>query len=62
VTGRPDIENIIKAVARNANQMDRITIGACGPDGLMKLVRRTAADCISVGGPSVKLHCEQFGW
>jgi hypothetical protein len=47
---------------RNAGEIDRIIIAACGPDGLMKNVRRVAADCITVKGPSVELHCEQFGW
>lgn len=59
---RPDIENMIRTAVKNANEKDRILIAACGPDGLMRMVRGTAADCISARGPSVELHCEQFGW
>jgi hypothetical protein len=37
-------------------------VAACGPDSLNWGVRRTVAGLIRVKGPSVELHCEQFGW
>ncbi|TAQ86359.1 hypothetical protein B7494_g5317 [Chlorociboria aeruginascens] len=60
--GRPDIHTLINEIVKNADAGKRIMIAACGPDGLMRVVRKTAADCISVDGPSIELHCEQFGW
>jgi hypothetical protein len=45
-----------------ADDSERIAIAACGPDTLMNCVRRVAAECITIKGPSVDLHCEQFGW
>ena len=62
ISGRPDVENVVRSVVRNADVTERVAIAACGPEGLMRAVRRTAADCITVKGPSVELHCEQFGW
>ena len=53
---------LIKDVVAKADDNDRIAIAACGPEGLMSCVRKTAAECIRVKGPSVELHCEQFGW
>jgi hypothetical protein len=60
--GRPDVETLIKDVVAKAGKDERVLIAACGPEGLMWSVRRTAAGCITVGGASVELHCEQFGW
>ena len=60
--GRPDIEALIKDVVVKAGKDERVLIAACGPEGLMWSVRRPAAGCITVGGASVELHCEQFGW
>ena len=60
--GRPDVETLIKDVVAKGDDAERIMIAACGPDGLMAAVRRTAAQCIRTKGPSVELHCEQFGW
>jgi hypothetical protein len=62
IPGRPDVESLIKEVVRKAGDGDRIAIAACGPDGLMRTVRNTAAACIKIKGPSIELHCEQFGW
>jgi hypothetical protein len=59
---RPDVETLIKDVVAKAGKDERVLIAACGPEGLMWSVRRTAAGCITVGGASVELHCEQFGW
>jgi predicted ferric reductase len=60
--GRPDVETLIKDVVAKAGKDEKVLIAACGPEGLMRSVRRTAAGCITVEGPSVELHCEQFGW
>lgn len=59
---RPNIVALITDAVDKANKKERIVIVACGPPGMMKTVRRTTADCISVNGPSVELHCEEFGW
>jgi hypothetical protein len=60
--GRPDVEALIKDVVAKARKDERVLIAACGPEGLMWSVRRTAAGCITAGGASVELYCEQFGW
>jgi NAD(P)H-flavin reductase len=60
--GRPDVEALIKDVVAKAGKDERVLIAACGPEGLMWSVRRTAAGCITAGGASVELYCEQFGW
>lgn len=62
VPGRPDIDALVMDVVRNSGKEERILIGACGPDSLMWDVRRSATNAISIGGPSVELHSEQFGW
>lgn len=60
--GRPDVQALIGDVVSKSDKNERIAIAACGPDSLMWTVRRMAADCISVKGASIELHCEQFGW
>jgi hypothetical protein len=60
--GRPNVPAIINDVVRRSGRHERILIGACGPDSLMWDVRRAATNAISVSGPSVELHGEQFGW
>jgi ferredoxin-NADP reductase len=60
--GRPDVETLIKNLVASAGDEERIAIAACGPDSLMWTVRRTATNAIRVNGPSIELHCEQFGW
>lgn len=60
--GRPDVETLIKNIVASANDNERVAIAACGPDALMWTVRRTATNAIKVKGPSIELHCEQFGW
>lgn len=62
MAGRPDVDGIVKRIISETSDDERVVIAACGPDGLMFSVRKTAASCISVKGPSVELHCEQFGW
>ncbi|KAE8443730.1 hypothetical protein EG329_001410 [Mollisiaceae sp. DMI_Dod_QoI] len=60
--GRPDVDSIVRRVLAETPDDERVVIAACGPDALMWNVRKTAASCINVKGPSVELHCEQFGW
>ncbi|KAJ6261571.1 Ferric/cupric reductase transmembrane component [Drechslerella dactyloides] len=60
--GRPDMSSIVKEAVRNADQNDLIAVGACGPTELMRCARNAAAGVITIGGPSISLHCEQFGW
>ncbi|KAI1088488.1 ferric reductase NAD binding domain-containing protein [Rostrohypoxylon terebratum] len=60
--GRPDTEAEIKAAVRSVTKNQRVLIASCGPDSLTNVVRNVAASCISVDGPAVEVHCEQFGW
>ncbi|CZT52732.1 related to ferric-chelate reductase [Rhynchosporium secalis] len=60
--GRPDIDGIIRHLVAKSGDEERIVIAACGPDELMRSVRRTATNSIKAKGPSIELHCEQFGW
>ncbi|KAI1639996.1 ferric reductase NAD binding domain-containing protein [Biscogniauxia mediterranea] len=62
IHGRPDTEMLIKEAIDSVGKDQRILIAACGPAGLLKVVRNTTASCIRVDGPAVELHCEQFGW
>ncbi|KAK6070246.1 ferric reductase like transmembrane component [Seiridium cupressi] len=60
--GRPDIAALIREAVKSVRKDKRVLIAACGPDGLVKVVRNTAASLITKDGPAVELHCEQFGW
>ncbi|KAF3008065.1 hypothetical protein E8E14_007639 [Neopestalotiopsis sp. 37M] len=60
--GRPDVAALISEAVKCVHKDKRVLIAACGPDGLMRLVRNTAAGLITKDGPAVELHCEQFGW
>ncbi|KAH7386341.1 ferric reductase NAD binding domain-containing protein [Cadophora sp. MPI-SDFR-AT-0126] len=60
--GRPNVDVLIREIVAKATDEERIAIAACGPDDLMWCVRKTATNCIKVKGPSIELHCEQFGW
>ncbi|KAL3417212.1 ferric reductase like transmembrane component [Phlyctema vagabunda] len=60
--GRPDVARLLSEIVQNSEAHDRVAVAACGPDSLMAVVRKTVARNITVGGPSVELHCEQFGW
>ncbi|KAI1301984.1 ferric reductase NAD binding domain-containing protein [Xylaria venustula] len=62
IYGRPDIETSIREAISSAAKDERVLVAACGPQGLVNTVRNTTASCIRVDGPSVELHCEQFGW
>lgn len=60
--GRPNIAAIITEIVSNADRGDRIAITACGPDSMIQMTRKSVAKSIRVDGPSLELHCEQFGW
>ncbi|KAI1270771.1 ferric reductase NAD binding domain-containing protein [Xylariaceae sp. FL1019] len=60
--GRPDVEAMIRDAVSSTTKEQRILIAVCGPAGLVNAVRNTTASCISVGGPAIELHCEEFGW
>jgi hypothetical protein len=60
--GRPDTASLIRGAVTTTPQNQRVLVAACGPDGLMHVVRDTTAKLIVGGGPAVELHCEQFGW
>lgn len=60
--GRPNVDNSIRKIIAETPNDERVVIAACGPDSLMFNIRRVAASCIKVNGPSIELHCEQFGW
>lgn len=60
--GRPNFDQLITKVVREASFHEEIGIAACGPSEMMRLVRTVAAKNIRVDGPSITLHCEQFGW
>ncbi|KAI0974164.1 ferric reductase NAD binding domain-containing protein [Xylaria arbuscula] len=62
IYGRPDIETSVREAIGSAAKNERVLVAACGPLGLVNTVRNTTASCISINGPSVELHCEQFGW
>ncbi|KAI0206745.1 ferric reductase NAD binding domain-containing protein [Astrocystis sublimbata] len=60
--GRPNIEASVREAIASVAKDKRVFVAVCGPTGLVDTVRNTTASCISVDGPSVELHCEQFGW
>ena len=63
IGGRPDLSEIVKKAVGAAEERDMVAVAACGPVELMRVTRNAVADSIKlVGGPSVTLHCEQFGW
>lgn len=61
-SGRPDTATLIREAVRSTPTNQRVLVAACGPDGLMRVVRDTTASLIRGDGPGVELHCEQFGW
>lgn len=60
--GRPDTATLIREAVSSTPAQGRVLVAACGPDGLMRVVRNTTASLIRGDGPGVELHCEQFGW
>ncbi|KAH8601638.1 ferric reductase NAD binding domain-containing protein [Bisporella sp. PMI_857] len=62
VSGRPNIDALVRSLVESAGAHERVAVASCGPDAMMKDVRRVTASVTRVSGPSVELHCEQFGW
>ncbi|KAL2022009.1 hypothetical protein VTK56DRAFT_6249 [Thermocarpiscus australiensis] len=60
--GRPDAASLVRDAVTTTPRNQRVLVAACGPDGLMRVVRDTTARLIVGGGPAVELHCERFGW
>jgi len=60
--GRPDAASLIRDAVRTTPRNQRVLVAACGPNGLMRVVRDTTAKLIVGDGPAVELHCEEFGW
>ncbi|KAK3305373.1 ferric reductase NAD binding domain-containing protein [Chaetomium strumarium] len=60
--GRPDAASLIRDAVSTTPRNQRVLVAACGPDGLMRVVRDATAKLILSDGPAVELHCEQFGW
>lgn len=60
--GRPDTATLIREAVSSTPSHQRVLVAACGPDGLMRVVRDTTASLIRGDGPGLELHCEQFGW
>jgi len=61
-SGRPDTASLIRDAVNTTPPNQRVLVAACGPQGLMRVVRDTTASLIKGDGPGVELHCEQFGW
>ncbi|KAK4164470.1 putative ferric reductase transmembrane component [Cladorrhinum sp. PSN259] len=61
-SGRPDTASLIRNAVNTTPSNQRVLVAACGPQGLMRVVRDTTASLIKGDGPGVELHCEQFGW
>lgn len=59
---RPKVAELVDAAIADVAGDQRVLVMACGPQRLSEQVRETAARRISPGGPSIELHCEQFGW
>jgi len=60
--GRPDVRKIIQDAIGSCAKNERLIVAACGPDSIMAVTRQTVVDNIKSDGPSIELHCEQFGW
>ena len=56
--GRPDIQSHLAPCAKTCAPTDRIGIGACGPDGLIKSTREALVQSTFSDGPSMTLHSE----
>ncbi|KAK8925506.1 hypothetical protein H634G_07676 [Metarhizium anisopliae BRIP 53293] len=59
---KPNITALIRDVVGGTRPHERVLITGCGPAQLMDLMRETTAESIRSDGPSIELHCEEFGW
>lgn len=53
--GRPDTATLIREAVSSTPPHQRVLVAACGPDGLMRVVRDTTASLIRGDGPGVEL-------
>ncbi|KAF4979832.1 hypothetical protein FZEAL_4048 [Fusarium zealandicum] len=60
--GRPDVAFLVCEAVQGVSADKRVLVMGCGPRTLISTVRNSTAGCIADNGPSVELHCEQFGW
>lgn len=60
--GRPDTATLIREAVAATPATGRVLVAACGPEGLMRVVRDVTAGLIGGEGAGVELHCESFGW
>lgn len=61
-SGRPDLPAMISGVIEGARVEERVAVAACGPEGMMTVVRRSVAANMRGDGAGVELFLEQFGW
>ncbi|KAH7011950.1 ferric reductase NAD binding domain-containing protein [Ilyonectria destructans] len=59
---RPDVAALIKAGVEGVPSNQRVLVMGCGPQTLTTTVRDATSECIRTEGPTIELHCEQFGW
>lgn len=52
------IQEAIEGLTNN----HRVLVAACGPSSLMNAVLDAVEKCRKMDGPSLEVHCEQFGW
>lgn len=62
IDGRPDVGSLVRTEIEAVPSHGSVLVMGCGPAGLMTDLRNTTAGCIRAEGPTVELHCEQFGW
>jgi hypothetical protein len=60
--GRPDIRATISLAVLSAASEGSVGIAACGPKNMMVDTRSAVASLTRIGGPSIRLHTEQFGF
>ena len=59
--GRPSIPALMESLIDNCDSTKRAIVGACGPEGLLEMVKSTESQCIRPDGPSFTLYTE-VGW
>lgn len=58
IHGRPNIPALMESLLDNCDSTKRVIVGACGPEGLLEMVKSTESRCIRPDGPSFTLHTE----
>ncbi|KAK7423746.1 hypothetical protein QQX98_000936 [Neonectria punicea] len=57
-----NVEDTVCELMESIGVDERVLIAGCGPPGLMKDIKTVAGRCIRTNGPSIDIHCEDFGW